>query len=143
MGTSAHSHPISTMVHTMRERQSTSGTTQTNRAHHRRQRTPSNTMRLSHVERRCGLQWTESAEHVCENIWVRHAHRCRMKGPTDTFATMWAVKMLNFFGLSDVILHGDPEPSLIKLAESVKSKTIRTNSHSKLSQTVTSEQRRS
>ena len=36
--------PFSTMVHIMRQRQSTSGTTQTNRAHHRRQRTPSDTM---------------------------------------------------------------------------------------------------
>ena len=45
-----------------------------------------------------------------------------MKGPTDTFATMWAVKMLNFLGLSDIILQCDPEPSLIKWAESVKSK---------------------
>ena len=44
------------------------------------------------------------------------------KGPTDTFATMWAVKMLNFLGLSDIILQCDPEPSLIKWAESVKSK---------------------
>ena len=35
------------------------------------------------------------------------------KGLTDMFATMWAVKMLNFFGLSDVILQCDPEPSLI------------------------------
>ena len=45
-----------------------------------------------------------------------------MKGPKDTFATMWAVKMLNFNGLSDVMLQCDPEPSLIKWAESVKSK---------------------
>ena len=44
------------------------------------------------------------------------------KGPTDMFATMWAVKMLNFLGLSDVILQCDLEPSLIKWAESVKSK---------------------
>ena len=44
------------------------------------------------------------------------------KGPTDMFATMCAVKMLNFFGLSDITLQCDPEPSLIKLAESVKSK---------------------
>ena len=44
------------------------------------------------------------------------------KGPTDTFATMWAVKMLNFLGLSDITLQCDPEPSLIKWAESVKSK---------------------
>ena len=44
------------------------------------------------------------------------------KGPTDMFATMWAVKMLNFLGLSDIILQCDPEPSLIKCAESVKSK---------------------
>ena len=44
------------------------------------------------------------------------------KGPTDMFATMWAVKMLNFLGLSDIILQCDPEPSLMKWAESVKSK---------------------
>ena len=31
--------------------------------------------------------------------------------------------MLNFFGLSDIILQCDPEPSLIKCAESVKSKS--------------------
>ena len=45
-----------------------------------------------------------------------------VKGPTDKFATVWAVKMLNFLGLSDIILLCDPEPSLIKWAESVKSK---------------------
>ena len=44
------------------------------------------------------------------------------KGPTDMIATMWPVKMLNFLGLSDIILQCDPEPSLIKWAESVKSK---------------------
>ena len=44
------------------------------------------------------------------------------KGPTDMFATMWAVKMLNFLGLSDVILQCDPEASLINWAERVKSK---------------------
>ena len=43
------------------------------------------------------------------------------KGPTDMYATMWAVKILNFLGLSDIILQCDPEPSLIKCAESVKS----------------------
>ena len=45
-----------------------------------------------------------------------------MKGPTDSYATTWEVKMLNFLGLSDIILQCDPEPSLIKWAESVKSK---------------------
>ena len=45
-----------------------------------------------------------------------------MKGPTDTYATVWAVKMLNCLGLSDIILQFDPEPSLIKWAESVESK---------------------
>ena len=45
-----------------------------------------------------------------------------MKSPTDTFATVWAVRMLNFLGLSDIILQSDPEPSLIKGAESLKSK---------------------
>ena len=44
------------------------------------------------------------------------------KGPTDMFATMWVVKMLNFLGHSDIILQCDPEPSFIKWAESVKSK---------------------
>ena len=44
------------------------------------------------------------------------------KGPTDMFATMWAVNMLNFLGLSDIILQRDPKPSLTKWAESVKSK---------------------
>ena len=44
------------------------------------------------------------------------------KGPTNTSASMWAVKMLNFLGLSNIILQCDPEPSLIKWAESVKSK---------------------
>ena len=32
------------------------------------------------------------------------------KGRTDMFPTMRAVKMLNFFGLSDIILQCDPEP---------------------------------
>ena len=36
------------------------------------------------------------------------------KGPTDMFATVWAVKMLNFLGHSDIILQCDPEPSLKK-----------------------------
>ena len=44
------------------------------------------------------------------------------KVPRDMFATMWALKMLSFLGLSDIILQCDPEPSLIKWAESVKSK---------------------
>ena len=44
------------------------------------------------------------------------------KGATNAFATVWAVKMLNCLGLSDIILQCDPEPSLIKWAESVKSK---------------------
>ena len=43
-------------------------------------------------------------------------------GPTDMFATMWAMKMLNFLGLSDIILQCDPELSLIKWEDSVKSK---------------------
>ena len=43
------------------------------------------------------------------------------KGPTDMFATLWAVKMLNFLGLSDVVLQCDLESSLIKWAESVTS----------------------
>ena len=44
------------------------------------------------------------------------------KGPTDMFATMWVLKMLNFLGFSDIILQCDLEPSLIKWAESVRSK---------------------
>ena len=61
------------------------------------------------------------------------------KGPTDMFATMWAVKMLNFLGLPDIILQCDPEPSLIKWAEGVKSK----RTERKFSQTVTPKQWRS
>ena len=45
-----------------------------------------------------------------------------MKGATGVFATMWAVNMLSFLGLSDITLQCDPEPSLIKWTESVKSK---------------------
>ena len=37
-----------------------------------------------------------------------------MEGATDTFATVWAVKMLSCLGLSDIILQCEPEPSLIK-----------------------------
>ena len=44
-----------------------------------------------------------------------------MKGATDEFATVWAVKM-NCLGLSDIVLQCDPEPSLIKWAESFKPK---------------------
>ena len=40
---------------------------------------------------------------------------------------MWAVKMLSFLGLSDIVLQCDPEPAFIKRAESVKSK--RTERH--------------
>ena len=47
-----------------------------------------------------------------------------MKGPTDTYATVWAVKLLNFLGLSGIILQCHPEPSLIKWAENVKSKRL-------------------
>ena len=47
-----------------------------------------------------------------------------MKGATDTFATVWVVKMLSCLGLSDIILQCEPEPSLIKWAESVKSKRL-------------------
>ena len=66
-----------------------------------------------------------------------------MKAQQTRSQQLWAVKMLNFLGLSDVILQCDPEPSLIKWAERCQVQTIRTNSHSKFSQTVTSERRRS
>ena len=62
------------------------------------------------------------------------------KGLTDMYATMWAVKMLNFFGLSDIILQCDPEPSLIKWAESVKSKRTERTVIRSSPQTVTSKQ---
>ena len=48
-----------------------------------------------------------------------------MKGATDTFAVTWRVKMWNCLGHSDIILQCDPEPSLIKCAESVKRTVIR------------------
>ena len=47
-----------------------------------------------------------------------------MKGATDTFAVVWAVTMLNCLGLTDIILLCEPEPSLIKWAESVQSKRL-------------------
>ena len=53
------------------------------------------------------------------------------KGATDTFAVTCEVKMLNRVGFSDIILQCDPEPSLIKWAESVKFQTSRANSHLK------------
>ena len=61
------------------------------------------------------------------------------KGPTDSYATTWAVKMLNFLGLSDIILQCDPEPSLI-VGRKCQIQKNRKNNHSKLSQTVTSKQ---
>ena len=44
------------------------------------------------------------------------------KGPTDIFRNSVGSENADFFGLSDIILHCDPEPSLIKWEESVKSK---------------------
>ena len=111
--TQSHSHPISTMVHIMRRRQSTSGTTQTSTAHLRRQRIPSDTMRLSHAERYGGHWWIESVQHVCENI---------SQLLTDSYATTLAVKILNFPGFSDIILQCDFERSFTKWTDSVKSK---------------------
>ena len=67
-------------------------------------------------------RWTESAQHVCRTFGYGMSTVVETKGPTDMFATMWAVKMVNFLGLSDRNLQCDPEPSLIKWAESVKSK---------------------
>ena len=121
------------MVHIMRQRQSTSGITQTNRAHHRRQRTPSATMSLSHAERCYGHRWTESAQHVCQNIQIPTF--VETKGPTDMFATMWTVKMLNFLGLSDIILQCDPGVITHKMSRKCQIQTHRKNSHSKFSRT--------
>ena len=45
-----------------------------------------------------------------------------VKGATDTFAAVWAVKILSCLGHSHIIVQCDPEPSLITWAESVKSK---------------------
>ena len=42
-------------------------------------------------------------------------------GATDTFAVKWELKMLNCLGLSDLIVQCNPEPSLLKWAESVNS----------------------
>ena len=68
------------------------------------------------------------------------------KGPTDMFATMWAVKMLNFLGISDIILQCDPEPSKVQSEQSFEvladdhikameeSKTIRNSCRDKCEQ---------
>ena len=45
-----------------------------------------------------------------------------IKCATDTFAAVWAVKMLNCLKLSGIFLQCDTEPSHIKGTESVKSK---------------------
>ena len=63
------------------------------------------------------------------------------KGATDTFAVTCGVTMLNCLGPSDITLQCDPEPSLIKLADGVKTQTSRANSHPEFTQTITSEQR--
>ena len=135
---------ISTMVHIIRQRQSTSGTTQANRAHHRRQRTPSHTnVDYLILKDTAGTGGLKVLSMYVRTFGYGMSTVVETKGPTDMFATMWAVKMLNFLGLSDIILQCDPEPSLIKWAESVKFKKNRKNSHSKFSQTVTSKQWRS
>ena len=59
-------------------------------------------------------------------FWIRHVHS--------------RIKMLNFLGLSDIILQCDPEPSHKKWEEQCQVQTNRANSHSKFSQTVTSKQ---
>ena len=77
------------------------------------------------------------------NIRIRHVKVVETKGPTDMFATMWAVKMLNFLGLSDIILQCDPEVITHKVGRNCQIQKNRANSHSKFSQTVTSKQWRS
>ena len=49
--------------------------------------------------------------------------------------------MLNCLGPSHITLQCDPEPSLIKWADGVKTQTSRANSHPEFTQTITSEQR--
>ena len=41
-----------------------------------RQRTFHCSVRLSGFERHCSVRRTESFEHVCEIVWVRHIHSC-------------------------------------------------------------------
>ena len=65
---------------------------------------------------------TKGPTDMFATMWAVKMLNFLAKGPKDMFATMWAVKMLSFLGLSDIILQCDPEPSLIKWAESVKSK---------------------
>ena len=53
-----------------------------------------------------------------------------MKSQTDTFATMWAVKMLNCLGLSDIILQCDPGTISHQVGRKwIKSRRRETNSH--------------
>ena len=69
---------------------------------------------LSHTERGCGHRWTEVLSMYVRTFGYGMSTVVDMKGPTDMYATMWAVKMLKFLGFSDIILQCDPEPSLIK-----------------------------
>ena len=114
--------PFQPWCKSLRQRQSTSGTTQTNRAHHRRQRTPviqCDYLMLKDVAGTGGLKllsmYVRTFGHGMYTV-------VETKGLTDMFATMWAVKMLHFPGFSDAILQCDLEPSLKKWTESVKSK---------------------
>ena len=67
--------------------------------------------------------WTESAEHVRENIRIRHVHSCRHERRNrHVRGSMGSENIeLPWYSLTS-FLHCDPEPSLIKWAESVKSK---------------------
>ena len=102
------------MVHIMRQMQSTSRNTQTNRAHHRRQRTSivlCDYLVLKHVAASNGLKVLS----MCvKSFGYGTSTVVETKGETDTFAVTWGVSMLNCLVLSDIILQCDPEPSLIK-----------------------------
>ena len=63
------------------------------------------------------------------------------KGVTDTFAVIWSVKMWSCLGDSDIILQCDPDPSLIKSAESVDSKRQERTVIRSSPKTISSEQR--
>ena len=62
---------------------------------------------------------------------------------TDTFAVMWRVNMLSCLRLPDIILQCGPEPSLIKWAESAKSKTEKRTVIRQSPQPIPSKQRSS
>ena len=93
-------HSIQTMVHIMRQKQSTIWASQTCRAHRRRQRTSHCSVWLPCCERHCSIRRTESFDHTCEIVCLScWNERCNRHVRSDI-----GKKLLNCIGPSDIIM---------------------------------------